>query len=270
MARKQEDWETLCCKVKDCIPEPIGPEAWYLVIAATLASSPDPSLPAAFYTYLTQHDQSFASHEAQEQLSARLGDLLLKLISLVGGPQVLSCLIPLAEAEGNVKAKSNASKLNAKWEANGMSVSSIYDRGEATINSIYGRSLLSKVFESFGTHREDVKFTEIFTLYGLYLSDFKEMTPLETEAVVYSSISCLGLGGPGNWHLRGMGRLLGARGSDDGSEEMKKILRQLEGLKEAVVGVVNFVGGEFLVKAKLEKWASAEDVLEKLGGWGDD
>lgn len=79
-----------------------------------------------------------------------------------------------------------------------MSVPAIYERGNETINTIYGASLLNKVFNYWGSHKEDVKFNEIFAIYGLWLSDFEFLTPLETEAVVYSSISCLGLGGPGN------------------------------------------------------------------------
>src|SRR5690348_18508649 len=108
-----------------------------------------------------------------------------------------------------------------------MSVPAIYDRGLATINTVYGASLFADVTNAWGVHKEEIKFNEIFALYGLYLSDFQVLTPLETEAVVYSSISCLGLGGPGNWHLRGMGRLLGARGSDDKSDKMKEILDEL-------------------------------------------
>ena len=151
-----------------------------------------------------------------------------------------------------------------------MNVPAIYERGQATINTIYGASLLDEVFESFGSHKEDVKFNEIYALYGLYLSDFEVLTPLETEAVVYSSISCLGLGGPGNWHLRGIGRLLGARGTYDQSEKMKRIMALLMNLKQAVVAVVDFVGDEFKARARLDKWANPETVAQSLGGWGDD
>lgn len=65
-----------------------------------------------------------------------------------------------------------------------MNVPAIYERGQATINTIYGAPLLENIFQSFGSHREDVKFNEMYTLYGLYLSDFEVLTPLETEAVV--------------------------------------------------------------------------------------
>jgi hypothetical protein len=153
---------------------------------------------------------------------------------------------------------------------NDMSVSAIHDRGFETLNTIYGAPLLEKIFGAWGEHKEDVKFVEIFAVYGLFLSDFQYLTPRETEAVVYSSISCLGLGGPGNWHLRGMGRVLGARGTDETTDEMKQVLGQLQSLKEAVVSVVEFVGEDFVAKAKVQNWADAESVARDLGGWGED
>jgi hypothetical protein len=65
-----------------------------------------------------------------------------------------------------------------------MNVPVIHDRGLATINTIYGAPLLDKIFSSWGSQKADVKFVEIFALYGLFLSDFEYLTPLETEAVV--------------------------------------------------------------------------------------
>jgi hypothetical protein len=67
-----------------------------------------------------------------------------------------------------------------------------------------------------------------------------------------------------------MGRVLGARGSDETSDDMKRILGQLESLKGAVVSVVEFVGEEFLAKAKIQNWADAKTVARDLGGWGED
>jgi hypothetical protein len=159
---------------------------------------------------------------------------------------------------------------NSPRRANDMSVPAIYDRGFETLTTIYGAPLLEKIFGAWGEHKEDVKFVEIFGVYGLFLSDFQYLTPRDTEAVVYSSIPCLGLGGPGNWHLRGMGRVLGARGTDETTGEMKRILGQLQSLKEVVVSVVEFVGEEFVAKAKVQNWADAESVARDLGGWGDD
>lgn len=151
-----------------------------------------------------------------------------------------------------------------------MSVKAIHDRGAKTCDTIYGPNLLPKIFDCWGIHKEDMKFHELFTAYGLYLSDFEFMTPLESEAVVYAAISCLGLKGPGMWHLRGMGRLLGARGKDENSEMLEVIKDQLKKLKQAVMNVVQFVGERFVLRANLEEWANVEDVGKELGGWGDD
>jgi hypothetical protein len=118
-----------------------------------------------------------------------------------------------------------------------------------------------------------VKFNELFVAYGLYLSDFEVMTPLETEAVVYSTISCLGLKGPGLWHLRGIGRLLGARDKGEkkvDDELLRSIEFQVREMKEAVMAVVRFVGNSFVDSANVEAWATIEDVVNELDGWGDD
>lgn len=80
-----------------------------------MAVSPTPSLPATFFTHPTKSDPSFASKESQKRLSDRLRDVLIKLLGIVGGPQVLSAFIPLAAAEGDVALKSDSSTLNKKW-----------------------------------------------------------------------------------------------------------------------------------------------------------
>jgi hypothetical protein len=67
-----------------------------------------------------------------------------------------------------------------------------------------------------------------------------------------------------------MGRLLGARGTDDQSEKMRRVMTLLMNLKQAVVTVVEFVGDEFKARAHLDKWADPATVANKLGGWGDD
>ncbi len=112
---------------------------------------------------------------------------------------------------------------------------------------------------------------ELFTVYGLYLSDFTILTPLETELVVFVTISCLGLGmGPALWHLRGLGRLLGARGEDERDQRIRMAKDVLRGVKMGVMGVVDFVGEEFERRAKCENWPNVGDVGRVLGGWGED
>jgi hypothetical protein len=46
-----------------------------------------------------KHDETFSSPEAKRRLSDRLRDLLLKQMTLVGAPQLLSALIPLAKVQ---------------------------------------------------------------------------------------------------------------------------------------------------------------------------
>ena len=153
-----------------------------------------------------------------------------------------------------------------------MDVQGIHDRGAVVADSIYG-SLLLRIFDTWGSHREDLKYHEMYMAYGLYLSDFSILTPIETEVVVYSAISCLGLRGPGLWHLRGIGRLLGARGPQVNTakdETSQGIMQQTTSLRSAVLEVVKFVAQEFMDKAKVTVWASNEDVASELGGWGDD
>lgn len=146
-------------------------------------------------------------------------------------------------------------------KAGNLNVQAIHDRGMKTINAIYGSSLLPNIFDSWGSHKEDLEFNELFVVYGLYQSDFEILTPVEAEAVVYATASCLGLGGPGDWHLQGMGRMIGARGKDSDSDEARRIKGQLNDLREAVMNVVKFVGDEFVHKAKLESWATVEGML---------
>lgn len=156
-----------------------------------------------------------------------------------------------------------------------MDVSSIYARGVATIDTIYGR-LLPKIFASFGSHSQDIQFMELFTVYGMYLSDFDVMDAIETEVVVSTAITCTGLRGPSLWHVRGLGRLLGARGTDERTKEMIRIKDWLRNIKVATVTCVEFCGDEMVRRSRLDGgedgrgWPNVGDVVRELGGWGDD
>lgn len=153
------------------------------------------------------------------------------------------------------------------WQPN-----AIHARGVDTIHTIYGRDLLhNRIFPQWGHNSADIQYHELFTVYGLYLSDFEQLTALETELVVFTTISCLGLGmGPALWHLRGLGRLLGARGEDEMEETVRKVKDLLRSVKVALMDVVEFVGGEFLRRAKLDTWPNVGDVSRVLSGWGED
>src|SRR5882672_1571415 len=78
------------------------------------------------------------------------------------------------------------------------SLPALHARGIDTITTIYG-TLWPAIFKSFGPHRSQVGLHELTIIYGLYLSDFTHLSPLETELVAFTNITCQGLQGPGLW-----------------------------------------------------------------------
>ncbi len=114
---------------------------------------------------------------------------------------------------------------------------------------------------------------ELYNIYGIYLSDHSVLTALETELVVFVTIMCTGLRGPSLWHLRGMGRLFGARGTDETTPVMRKVKDMLRDIKAAAVLVVEWCGSEFVRRSGVESklgWVNFEEVVRDLVGWGDD
>lgn len=152
---------------------------------------------------------------------------------------------------------------------------SLHARGIETITSVYG-TLWQNIFKSFGPHRSQVGFHELSIVYGLYLSDFTYLSALETELVAFTSITCQGLRGPALWHVRGLGRVLGARGNNDETPEMRRIKDVVRGVKVAVSTAVEFCGQEMVRRSGLDAsnggsgWPNVGDVGRELGGWGDD
>lgn len=148
----------------------------------------------------------------------------------------------------------------------------ISTRGRNTLYSIYGRELVhNRIFPQWGDHSADFQYNMLFSVYGLFMSDFEVLRPIETELVVFTTISCLGLGiGPALWHLRGLGRLLGARGEDESQEKVRKAKDVLRNVKVSNMTVVEFVGEEFVGRAKFDTWPNVGDVQRVLGGWGED
>jgi hypothetical protein len=153
----------------------------------------------------------------------------------------------------------------------------LHARGVDTIKTIYG-SLWQNIFSTFGPHRTEVGLHELTIVYGLYLSDFRHLSALETELVAFTSITCQGLRGPALWHVRGLGRVLGARGVDEETQKMRRVKDVVRGVKVAVASVVEFVGDEMVRRSGLDAnasvgglgWPNVGDVVRELGGWGDD
>ncbi len=72
-----------------------------LLKATVLTTSPRPELLAEFWTHLTT--EVFSDDESRERLSDRLRDVMLKLLTLIGAPRMLSALIPMAKRQGGNK-----------------------------------------------------------------------------------------------------------------------------------------------------------------------
>ncbi|EXJ92870.1 hypothetical protein A1O3_01424 [Capronia epimyces CBS 606.96] len=308
-----EQWDKLCRGVKASLLPEMGEESWYLIIATVLTTSPRPHLLADFWTYLTTTrgaQAEFATDEAQTRLSDRLRDVMLKLLTLIGAPQMLSALIPLAKVQTAGKGEEARGELDLEqWSTT--SLPSLHQRGIETITSIYG-TLWPTIFRSFGPHRRDVGLHELTIVYGLYLSDFGVLSALETEVVAYTCITAQGLRGPALWHVRGLGRVLGARGgegdsksndeketetktetkpesetetatktkpeSDSRSEppQISRIKDVLRGVRAAVARAVEFCGPEMVQRSRLDGGPDGTqgwpdvDDVVGLGGWGDD
>jgi hypothetical protein len=107
---------------------------------------------------------------------------------------------------------------------------------------------------------------EVAHVYGLYLSDHSVLSAIESEVVVLTAILCTGLRSPGLWHVRGLGRLLGARGPD-AENDVKDVIR---GVKMAAIAVVEFCGPKMEERVRLQEWPNVGDVSRELSGFGDD
>ncbi|KIX02821.1 uncharacterized protein Z518_08764 [Rhinocladiella mackenziei CBS 650.93] len=243
--------------------------------ATILTVSPEPHYLADFWTHLTTHDPEFSTTESKKRLSIRLSDMLLKQITLIGAPQVLSALIPLAHRQTGGKGEENRGELDLdQWSDK--TFPALHARGIETITSIYG-TLWPTIFKTFGPHRSSMGLHELTIVYGLYLSDFTHLSALETELVAFTCITAQGLRGPSLWHVRGLGRVLGARGKDDEIPKMRRIKDVIRGVKVAAMRAVEFCGSEMVVKSRLDGgkdgtqcWPNVGDVVRELGGWGDD
>ncbi|RMZ91130.1 hypothetical protein DV736_g1637, partial [Chaetothyriales sp. CBS 134916] len=262
----------LCEEIKDTVPKELGEDAWYLLIAAIFTFSPTPTHFASLYSHVVSTPQ-YSTPQSQTRLSQCLRDLLLKQVTLLGAPQVLTALIPFAKASTppgtTVSSSAASSTISSQYLVT--DTAAIKSRGEAAINGIYG-TLLSSIMSTFGTHSADVKHMELFTVYGLYLADHALISPLETELVVFVTILSTGLRGPSLWHIRGLGRLLGARGKDESTEDMAKVKNIIRQVKVAAMAVVEWCGPEYVAKSKMDQgvWPNVGDVVRELGGWGDD
>lgn len=177
---------------------------------------------------------------------------------------LLLALVPAAS--GVLRSRSRA---HATGRANPPSIEhggEISERGMAMMIRIYGTELLPRVFDAWGSLRCDVVFLEASIIYGLYLSDHSMLTEIQSECVIVASMLCTGFDQPSLWHLRGLCRLLGARGNTVAGN--KAVVDKLQRFEDAIKECVRFYKMED--KAKLKGWPNVADAEKELGGFGND
>ena len=142
----------------------------------------------------------------------------------------------------------------------------ISERGMAMMIRIYGQELLPKILDTFGSFRSDVVFLEASVIYGLYLADHSVLTEIQSSCIIVACMLCTGFAQPSLWHLRGLCRLLGARGKV--GAQNKVIVDKVQHFEDAIKDCVRHYKME--EKAKLKGWPSVADVEKEFGGFGND
>ena len=151
---------------------------------------------------------SHTTTDLKNRLSARLGDMIMKLWILVGLPLAILALAAIAKAEKDAGMpvppledqfrQSLYSSLDTSDE--------IEDRGHAAMRLIY-RANLDPIMASWGLHQADFEWLEKRVVYGLFLSDNRILDQVESECLNVAGIMCQGLERPTMWHIRGLRRL---------------------------------------------------------------
>ena len=131
---------------------------------------------------------------------------------------------------------------------------------------LYGPELLPKIFDTWGSFRSDMVFLEASIIYGLYLSDHHVLTEIQSECIIVTLMLCTGFGQPSLWHMRGLCRLLGARGNT--VAENKEVVDRVQRFQDTIKECVRYYKMED--KVKLRDWPLVADVEENLGGFGND
>jgi hypothetical protein len=136
----------------------------------------------------------------------------------------------------------------------------------ATLLELYGPELLPKIFDTWGSFRSDLLFLQASIIYGLFLSDHSVLTIIESECVIVASMLCTGFVRPSLWHLRGLCRLLGARGKN--VTQNKDIIDRVQHFEDTIKQCAKFYQMED--KVRIKDWPDVADVEIELDGFGND
>ncbi|KAF7510526.1 hypothetical protein GJ744_006372 [Endocarpon pusillum] len=257
--------DSLIKSVRNAVPREADEDAYYLVIAAVIVASNNPAEIGLFYRHLADHVFDGDAEKAAKA-SSEIRDVLMKSWTLIGIPPVVTAIPALIKEDD--KSFIGESVLSEKW-ANPPNIEHggpISERGMAMMLRLYGTTLLPKIFDSWGSFRSDVVFLEASIIYGLHLADHSVLTEIQSECVIVALMLCTGFGAPSLWHLRGLCRLLGARGNT--VAENKEVVDRVQRFEDAVKECVSYYKMED--KAKVAEWPAVADVEKQLGGFGND
>lgn len=176
----------------------LGPDHWYLIPLGVFTSSGKCHLTAALYTYLIMQPQH-STCESRQTLVRRLREALLKLTSIIGVARPLEAIIHLDRVIAPADRDYTFSRQDWKND------DSSHERGEAWLKKCYGENL-DPIYDMFDSHRDFGWISSEIT-YGLYLSDHRILSGVETEIVVLSGMWTLGLPRMFGWHLRASRRI---------------------------------------------------------------
>jgi hypothetical protein len=172
---------------------------------------------------------SHTTPEARHALSARLGDMIMKIWVLVGIPVAILALTSIAKVEKDFEMP--IPTIEEQFENSayaGLNTSTDLDgRGHATMRILY-RDSLDPIMATWGLHQADFEWLQKRVIYGLFLSDNRILNILECQCLNVSGMLCSGFKLPTMWHIRGLRRLgVNVQDAETLCNIIKKIAREV-------------------------------------------
>lgn len=182
--------------------------------AATCIACSRPTVIEPLYLNLVLDPSSESTNEGARHISTRLKDVFMKTWTITGIPSVITAVTSLAKAEQqNPNANPNPTSVPSLSDQTQKShyyplqlTPTLERQGHSFMLNIYQHNL-NPIMSTWGSHQADFEWLEKRIIYGLFLSDHKILTAVETEIVVLAAMMCQELKPPALWHVRGMRRL---------------------------------------------------------------
>jgi hypothetical protein len=174
--------------------------------------------------------------ESRKKLSVRLGDMLMKIWTLVGIPVTIMALgsIVKAEKEAGLPIPSLDEQFQSSiYSTSQLSPKDVETRGFAAMKLRY-RADLERIMGSWGVHQADVEWLQKRVIYGLFLSNNDVLNEIETQCLSTAAIMCQGLERPTMWHIRGLLRLgVSVEAAEKMCDIVKLVAKKMDGRTDA-------------------------------------